>query len=53
MDAKHYVINRRLTADEDRLLVVAKCLYKLLEQQDGEEWQDLRYLLNEAFGFEL
>lgn len=57
MDATHYIINKRLAAEEDKLLVLAKAVYALLRQDStpltDDEMGELRYKLDEAFNFEL
>lgn len=57
MDAKHYIINKRLAAEEDKLLVLAKAVMALLRRDSipltDDEMGELRYKLDEAFNFEL
>lgn len=57
MDAKFQTIHRQLAAEDEKLLVLAKTVYALLHYDtvplDEEKLGELRYKLDEAFGFEL
>jgi hypothetical protein len=57
MDANIQSIHRMLADKERKLLVLAKAVYALLNYAsaplDLEQISELRYKLNEAFGFEL
>jgi hypothetical protein len=59
MDAKFQTVHRQLASHEEKLLLVAKAVYALLDDgpnkklNDDEERSNLRYELDEAFGFQL
>jgi len=62
MDANQYRVTKRLAEDEDKLLVLAKCVYKLMgaagvrcedHNLSREEWDALQYQLAEAFDFKV
>jgi len=55
MDAKFQTIHRQLQAEDAKLLVLAKAVYKLLGPpiEDEDELARIRYELDAAFDFEL
>lgn len=59
--ARDYQVGKRLAEDQDKLLTLARCVYKLMGDAAGrsaspfgrDEWEELQGKLAEVFNYEV